>query len=239
MRNTVAVMQRELLSLFCSPVAYIVMAGFWMLTGVLVLVSGAFAPGQPATLRGFFTFTPFVLAIVVPAITMRAISEEYRSGTFEALMTAPISDAQMVLGKFLAALAFYALMIVGTVVYLVVMSLYGKPDIGASLASYLGLLLIGAPFVAFGIFTSSLTKNQIVAWMLATIPLMVLVWFAGYIVTKLEGGLREVFQRINIERHLDQFNRGLITLESVVFLLGVAAMFVFFSVKVVESRRWR
>jgi len=239
MRATLTITGRELLSLFCSPVAYIVMAAFLMLTGVLVLVTGSFAPGQPATLRNFFQFTPYVLAIVLPAISMRLISEEYRSGTIESLMTAPIDDWQMVVGKYFAALAFYAIMILFTVAYLVMMVIFGRPDIGASLASYLGLLLVGAMFLAVGLFTSSLTKNQIVAWILAAVPLMLLVWFAQFIVQKLEGSGREFFQRVNIERHLDQFNRGLITLESVTFFALASLLFVFFSVKAVESKRWR
>ena len=239
MRSTITIMNRELLSLFCSPVAYIVMAGFLLLTGVLVLVTGSFAPGQPASLRNFFQFTPYVLSIVLPAISMRLISEEYRSGTIESLMTAPITDWQMVLGKYLAAVGFYAIMILFTVGYLALMMVFGNPDVGASLASYLGLLLVGAMFLAFGLLTSSLTRNQIVAWIVATVPLMLMVWFATFIVQRLDGSSRELFQRMNIERHLDQFNRGLITLESVVFFLGASAVFVFFSIKVVESKRWR
>ncbi len=239
MRNALAIMQRELLSLFFSPIGYIVIAGFLLLTGVIVLVTESLAPGKPATLRQFFQFTPYVLTIIIPAITMRTIAEEYRSGSIEALMTAPVSDAQMVLGKYLASTIFYAIMLAGTLVYLAVMLLYGSPDLGASLSSYLGLLLIGVSFCAFGVFTSCLTRNQIVAWMAATIPLMLFVWFAQYIVSVASGGLREAFQRANVVRHLDQFNRGLITLESVVFFLTTAALFIFLSVKVVESRRWR
>lgn len=232
-------MQRELLALFYSPIAYIVIAGFLLLTGILVLVTGSFAPGQPATLRSFFAFTPYVLTMIIPAITMRLISEEYRSGTIETLMTAPISDAQMVVGKYLAAVFFYAIMLVGTLVYLVILSSYGKPDIGASLASYFGLLLLGSAFIGFGMFTSSLTKNQIVAWIIGTVPLMLLVWFSAFIASRTEGLLRDAIQRINVERHLDQFNRGLVTSESVVFFIASAALFVFLSIKVVESKRWR
>lgn len=232
-------MQRELLALFYSPIAYIVIAGFLLLTGILVLVTGSFAPGQPATLRSFFAFTPYVLTMIIPAITMRLISEEYRSGTIETLMTAPISDAQMVIGKYLAAVFFYAIMLVGTLVYLVILASYGNPDIGASLASYLGLLLLGSAFLGFGMFTSSLTKNQIVAWIIGTVPLMLLVWFSAFIASRTEGLLRDAIQRINVERHLDQFNRGLVTSESVVFFVASAALFVFLSIKVVESKRWR
>jgi ABC-2 type transport system permease protein len=239
MRITLAIMQRELASLFYSPMGYIVLAGFLLLTGVLVLVTQSFAPGQPASLRSFFEFTPYVLTMIIPAISMRMISEEYRSGTIEALMTAPVSDTQMVIGKYLAALAFYAVLLIATGVYLVILRLYGRPDIGASISSYLGLLLLGATFSAVGLFASSLTRNQIIAWICSAIPLMLLVWFAGFIAAKTEGRIRDTFQTINVARHLDQFNRGLVTLESVTFFVVTAAFFVFLSVKVVESKRWR
>jgi ABC-2 type transport system permease protein len=239
MRNTVAIMQRELLSLFFSPIGYIVIAGFLLITGVIVLVTDSIGPGKPATLRGVFDFTPYVLTIIIPAISMRTIAEEYRSGTIETLTTAPISDTQFVIGKYLAALLFYAIMLAGTLVYLVLMMLFGNPDVGAALSSYLGLLLLGASFTAFGVFTSSLTRNQIVAWMLGMVPLMLFVWFAAFIVRIAEGGLRQAFQQINILRHLDQFNRGLVTTESVVFFLATAVLFLFLAIKVVESRRWR
>ncbi len=239
MRNALAITRRELLALFCSPIGYIVIAGFLLLTGVIVLVTNSFAPGQPATLRSVFDFTPYVLAIIVPAITMRALSEEYRAGTFETLITAAVSDGQLVLGKYLAAVAFYAIMLSGTLIYLILMVVFGNPDIQASLSSYLGLLLVGVAFAAFGLFTSSLTSNQIVAWMLGMVPLMLFVWFGAFIVRVAEGTLRDIVQSLNVVRHLDQFNRGLVTLESVVFFLSLSGLFVFLTVKVVESRRWR
>jgi len=239
MRNTVAIMQRELLSLFFSPIGYIVIAGFLLITGVIVLVTDSIGPGKPATLRSVFDFTPYVLTIIIPAISMRTIAEEYRTGTIETLTTAPVSDTQFVIGKYLAALLFYAIMLAGTLIYLVLMMLFGNPDVGAALSAYLGLLLLGASFTAFGVFTSSLTHNQIVAWMLGMVPLMLFVWFAAFIVRIAEGGLRQAFQQINILRHLDQFNRGLVTTESVVFFLATAVLFLFLAIKVVESRRWR
>ena len=109
MRNTVAIMQRELLSLFFSPIGYIVIAGFLLITGVIVLVTDSIAPGKPATLRNVFDFTPYVLTIIIPAISMRTIAEEYRSGTIETLTTAPVSDTQFVIGKYLAVLIFSSL----------------------------------------------------------------------------------------------------------------------------------
>ncbi len=239
MRNTVAIMQRELLSLFFSPIAYIVVAGFLLLTGVIVLVTGTFAPGQPATLREVFRFTPYVLSIIIPAIAMRTIAEEYRSGTIETLVTASVTEVQLVLGKFLAALFFYVVMLAGTLIYLVLMMIFGRPDIGASLSSYLGLLLLGMAFMSFGVFASSLTRDQVVAWVIGTVPLMLFVWFAAYFVQTVEGTLRLILQCISVNQHLDQFNQGLITTEGVVFFLAVTVVFLFLSIKVLESRRWR
>jgi ABC-2 type transport system permease protein len=239
MGKMTAVMQRELLSLFYSPIGYIVIAGFLLITGVIVLFTGTFEPGKPATLRTVFDFTPYVLTIIIPAICMRAISEEYRSGTIESLMTAPLADSDLVLGKYFAALIFYAIMLGSTLVYLVLLASFGNPDIGASLASYLGLLLIGVAFTAFGIFASSLTPNQIVAWMIGMVPLMLFVWFGDFIVSGSGGWMREVFQAISVRKQLDQFNRGLISFEGIAFFVAWAAVFLFISVKVVESRRWR
>lgn len=239
MRNITAIAQRELLSLFYSPIGYIVISGFLLLTGVIVLVTDTFGPGKPATLRAVFEFTPYVLSIIVPAICMRAISEEYRSGTFESLITASVSDVELILGKYLAALAFYGLLLAGTLVYLGLMMIYGSPDIGASLSSYLGLLLVGASFTAFGILASSLTRDQMVAWILGAVPLMLFVWFASYFAQAVQGPLRRVLQQINVRHHLDQFNQGLISIEAVIFFIATAAFFLFLSIKVVESRRWR
>ena len=239
MRNTTAIMQRELLALFCSPIAYVVLCVFLVVTGLLALVTESFTPGAPATLRGTFFWMPFLLAAVIPAISMRTISDEYRSGTIESLMTAPVSDAQMVIGKYLAAIVFYVIMLACTLVYLVMLMIFGQPDVGMALLSYLGLLLAGMFFMAFGVFTSSVTRNQIVAWILGAMPLLLFVALSHWFVNELQGWWRQVFQKINVMRQLDQFNRGLISTEAVVFFLGAAALFLFLTVKVVESRRWR
>ncbi len=239
MRNVLAIMNRELLALFCSPVAYVMLAGFLLITGVLTVATGGFEPGAPATLRNVFAFMPYILALVVPAIAMRTISEEYRAGTIESLMTAPVSDGELVLGKFLAAFCFYATLIAGTLIYLVLMMIYGNPDLGQAVSSYLGLLLAGLFFTSVGVFASSLTRNQIVAWMIAAAPLLLIVWFAAFLNQQLDGAAREVFAQINVQAHLDTFNRGLVTAESVAFFVAIAMLFLFLATKVVESRRWR
>ena len=239
MKNTVAIMQRELLSLFCSPIAYVVIAAFLVVTGVLVLVMDNFAPGKPANLRGVFQWTPFLLTIIIPAITMRMISEELRNGTLETLVTAPVTDAQIVFGKYLAGVVFYAVMLATTLVYIVMMMIFGNPDVGAAIAGYLGLFLVGLPFIAFGLLTSSITKNQIVAWILGMVPLMLFAWFAAFMVGRVEGWMRTVFREVNVMQRFDMFNRGLVTTDSIVFFVGAAGLFLFCTIKMVESRRWR
>jgi len=240
MRNVMAIMQRDVLSLFCSPIGYIVMAGFWLVTGALAVWNAdAFGPGKPATLRDIFMWTPFILTIIVPAMCMRSLSEEYRSGTFETLMTAPVSDAAMVLGKYLAALVFYVIMLAGTLIYPLLMAAFGNPDWGEMAAVYIGLLLLGITFTAIGMFASSLTRDQAVAWILGAMPLMLLVLSVYNLVRRVEGWQREFVQQINIIGRFSQFARGQLETSGVVFFLAVAALFLFLTVKVVESRRWR
>lgn len=239
MRNVCAVMQRELLALFCSPIGYIVLAGYLLISGVVVLWTGSFGPGKPAALRDVFFWMPWVLTVIVPAISMRMLSEEYRSGTIESLMTAPLSDVQMVLGKYLAALAFFVVLLLATLIYPVLMAVYGDPDPGATLSAYLGLLLIGMGFTAFGLFASSLTSNQIVAWILGWVPLLLFACVAYFVVGLVEGWLRALFQQINVIGRFEEFTRGLVKLDGVLFFLAMSVVFVFLAVKVVESRRWR
>ncbi len=240
MRTTVAIMQRELSALFFSPIAYIVLAGFWLVTGAMAVWNAdAFAPGKPATLRDIFMWTPFILTIIVPAMSMRSLAEEYRSGTFESLMTAPVSDMQVVLGKYLAGLLFYVVMIAGTVIFPLIMAAFGNPDWGEVAGLYLGLLLLGVTFTAIGMFASSLTRDQAVAWILGALPLMLLVLSVYSLVQRVEGWVREVVQNVNIMGRFGQFARGQVGTGDVVFFLAVAALFLFLTVKVVESRRWR
>jgi ABC-2 type transport system permease protein len=240
MRNTVAVMQRELLSLFCSPVGYIVIAGFWLVTGAMaVFYYDAFGPGKPATLRYIFGLTPLILTIVVPAMSMRTISEEYRGGTFETLMTAPVGDGQVVLGKYLASLLFFVVMIGGTIICPIVMEIFGDPDWGEIMATYLGLLLLGVMFTAFSVFASSLTRDQAVAWIVGALPLMFVVLSARQLMESTEGWKREVVRQVNIWGRFQQYARGQVGLDSIVFFVALAMLFLFFTVKVMESRRWR
>lgn len=239
MRNITAIMQRELLALFCSPIAYVVLAGFLLITGILMVFAQAFEPGKPASLRAIFFYAPYVLTVIIPAITMRAISEEYRTGTIESLVTAPVSESQLVLGKYFAGVFFLVVMLLGTLAYLVLMEVFGNPDWGASLSAYLGLLLLGMLYLAVGLLTSSLTNNQIVAWIAGAIPLLLLSILTLWIVTQTEGIPRVIAQQIDFKSRFDEFARGIVALDGVVFFVGSILVLLFLTIKIVESRRWR
>ncbi len=234
--------QRELGAFFYSPIAYVVLFAFTFMVGMLfVFLTDNFTPGSEASLRDTFNWLPPLLCITVPILTMRLLSDEYRSGTIETLMTAPISDAEVVLGKFLGSFITYAIMLAATLFYVVLLSVFGDPDLGLLLSGYTGLLLIGAMFVAVGLFFSSITRNQIIAALLGAFFLLVLTILAWIIVmyADVRGSFRMILQMVSVMDRFQSFNRGLVDLNNLVFFGGGTAFFLFLAVKVVESRRWR
>ena len=242
MRNILAMTQRELGAFFYSPIAYVVLFAFTFMVGMLfVFLTNNFTPGSEASLRDTLNWLPPLLCITVPILTMRLLSDEYRSGTIETLMTAPISDAEVVLGKFLGAFVTYAIMLAATLFYVVLLELFGDPDYGLLLSSYLGLLLIGAMFLAVGLFFSSITRNQIIAALLGAFFLLVLTILAWIIVmyADVRGSFRMILQMVSVMDRFQSFNRGLVDLNNLVFFGGGTGFFLFLAVKVVESRRWR
>jgi ABC-2 type transport system permease protein len=241
-RNVWAMTQRELGAFFYSPIAYVVLFAFTFMVGLLfIFLTGNFTGGSEASLRDTFNWFPPLLCVAVPILTMRLFSDEYRSGTIETLMTAPITDAQVVVGKFLGAFITYAAMLGATLFYVVLLRIYGRPDYGLLLSGYVGLLLIGAMFTAIGLFFSSITKNQIIAALLGAFFLLVLTILAWIIVqfTDVKGPVRLVLQMVSVMDRFQYFNRGLVDLNNLVFFCGGTAYFLFLAVKVVESRRWR
>jgi ABC-2 type transport system permease protein len=234
--------QRELSAFFYSPIAYVVLFAFTFMVGLLfVFLTDNFTPGSEASLRDTFNWLPPLLCIAVPILTMRLLSEEYRSGTIETLMTAPISDAEVVLGKFLGTFVVYATMLACSLFYVMLLEVYGHPDYGLLLSGYFGLLLIGAMFVAIGLFFSSITHNQIIAALLGAFFLLLVTILAWIIVqfTNVKGTMRLILQMVSVMDRFQYFNRGLVDLNNLVFFTGGTAFFLFLAVKVVESRRWR
>jgi ABC-2 type transport system permease protein len=238
MRNVAALTQRELMSTFFSPVAYIVAAIFLLATGYLFMTQ-TLIEGAEATTRMLLDSMAWVLVFAIPLLTMRALAEEYSSGTIEALMTAPVTDVEVVLGKFFGVFVFYLALIVTTLVHVILLLKFGGGDLPAIGYGYFGLLLLGALYVAVGIFASSLTRHQLLAALLGmgflSIFTLLVDAFAGW-----KGGTwRSVLSYINIFYHFQDFSKGILDTKAILFFISGTVFFLFLAVKTLESRRWR
>jgi ABC-2 type transport system permease protein len=238
MQRVSALTQRELAATFFSPMAYIVAAVFLVATGYL-FSEGTLKVGQEATMRPLFEGMAWLLALAVPLLTMRAIADEFASGTIETLMTAPISDVEVVLGKFLGTFLFYAALLAATVIYVIVLAYYAAIDFGVTAFGYFGLLLLGGLYVAAGIFASAMTRYQLVA---ALIGVGILSTFTVVVdsLAGLQGGSwRNVLGYVNFLYQFEDFAKGIFDTKALVFFITGTGFFLFLAVKVMESRRWR
>ncbi len=239
--NTVAALgQRELGAYFLSPIAYVVTAIFLVMTG-LAFALGNFVSGGEASLRPLLDGWMVVfLVFLLPMFTMRLMSDELRTGTIETLMTAPVTDTQVILGKFLGAFTFYLVLLATMLVYPFILSIYAHDlDWKLIFCNYLGLILLGALYISAGLFFSSCSKHQVIAVLLtvAVLPLMTLA--AEKLAQNIDGIPRAVLQHLSIYSHYRDFVRGRLELNHVVFFLTSTFFFLFLTVKRLEMRRWQ
>jgi ABC-2 type transport system permease protein len=237
-RNVVALTQRELAASFFSPVAYVVAVIFLIATGYL-FTTQTLVEGNEATTRTLFDSMAWVLVFALPLLTMRVLADEYATGTIEALMTAPVTDVEVVLGKFLGVWIFYGSLLATTLLHVVVLFTYGGSDLNVVLYGYVGLCMLGALYAAVGVFTSSLTRYQLVAALmgmgvLAVFSLLVDA-FAGW----RGGAWRVVLSYVNILHHFEDFSKGIFDTKAILFFLSGTVFFLFLAVKTLECRRWR
>lgn len=236
MRTAVTIARRELGSLFVSPIAYVVAAAFLALSGYLFWI--ILITSSQATLSGLFQNVSFILLFVAPLLTMRLLADEQKQGTLELLLTAPVRDWEVVLGKFLAALGLFGAILLCTLVYpLFLWSVGGRLDVGPIISGYLGLLLIAAAMLAIGTLTSSLTENQIVAAVLA-FAILLFLWLiaaAGNVAT----GAATLLGALSLPNHYDDFTRGAINLEDVIYYLSLTIGALFIATRALETRRYR
>src|SRR5262249_23129677 len=162
MNRLMALTQRELTAYMFSPIAYLTACGFLVLTGILFIYT-TLVPGQESTIAPLFTTMAWVFVLCIPVLTMRLLSDEYATGTIETLMTAPVTDVEVVVSKFLGVFFFYCVLLATTLVHVVLMAYYGKLDVAVTIVAYLGMLLLGALYAAVGVFASALTRFQLVA----------------------------------------------------------------------------
>src|SRR3989475_9622658 len=179
-----------------------------------------------------------LLLFVLPAITMRTYAEEKRSGTIELLLTSPLTDFQIIMGKFLGALALYAIMLLITTVHVGLLFIYGKPEWKPIVSAYLGLLLMGGCFISVGLFISSLTKNQIVAVM-ATFAVFLFLWVINWIGSFSGPRVDQLTNYLSIINHFDDFGKVVIDTTHVLYYVSFITFGLFLTAKAIDSERWR
>lgn len=229
---------RELPAYLLSPAGYVITALFLLITGFLFAFAG-FEQGQMASLRPTFDVITWVLLFICPAVAMRTISEELRSGTFEALMTAPVTEAEVIMGKFLGSAAFLVLMLLPTGIYVVALELYGRPDYGELLCGYLGVILAGAAYLAGGILASTLTSSQVVAFLVSVFFWVALVFSTKLLPARLDDNWAEIIRALDPDLRLGNFSIGLLDTSDVVYFLSMTALFLTAAVKSLQVRRLR
>jgi ABC-2 type transport system permease protein len=238
MDRSITIARRELSSYFFSPIAYVAMTLFLLACGFLFWDD--FRPGQPAAMRTIFEWMVWLLVLVIPILSMGLLAQEWASGTIETMMTAPVSEADMVLGKFFGSYLFLLVLLAPTLLYVLLLRIYAKPDYGPIFSGYLGILLVSALFVAIGLFCSSLTRSQVVAAVSAAAILFVVTivpWWAGS-----KASLGDFWRKIvdqGVFSHYTAFAKGKIDLGDFVFFLASTIVFLFVTTKVLESRRWK
>ena len=254
MRNALAIANKEFRSYFASPIGYILIGLFALLFGYFFYLylmmfvrqseqmmqfgGGGGANVNQMMIRGLFQNTAVIILFVMPMITMRTYSEEKRSGTIELLLTSPITDLEIIVGKFLGALALYGAMLIVTMLYMAILFRIGNPEWRPIVAGYLGLLLMGGCFLAAGLFISSLTKNQIVAGMV-TFAVFLLLWVITWIGSFSGPTIDQLTQYLSIIDHLDDFGKGVLDTTHIIYYLSFITFGLFLTAKSVDTERWR
>lgn len=218
MRQVFYVLGKEFKGYFVSPVAYIVIAIFLLVTGWFFF--STFFLFNQADLRNFFSLLPFMFAFVIPAVTMRLFSEEMKLGSYEVLMTLPVTLGQVVLGKFLAAVAVVVAMLIPTLSYPLTVSLLGELDWGPVTGGYLGAILLGAAFAAVGVFASSLTRNQIVAFIVG-MAICFSLSLLDRMLFFMPAQVLSVVGYLGVESHFRNITRGILDSRDVLYFLSV------------------
>jgi ABC-2 type transport system permease protein len=229
------VFQKELRSYFNSPVAYIVIVVFLVILGWFFTSSIFIA--NISSLRTVFETTPFLLLFFAPAITMRLISEEKKSGTLELLLTKPVKEYEIILGKFLAAWVLFFFTILPTLSYYVTISLLGTLDIGPVIGGYLGLLFVGAVFLAIGVFGSSITENQVVGFIVSFLIVFIL-FMLDKILLYVPASLASILEYLSIDYHFSNIARGVIDSRDVLYYLSAIVFTLLLGTVSLQKRRW-
>ncbi len=249
------IFKKEMRLYFSSPIAWVILTIFTLITGYFFysifayytlasmqsMMNPMMAREMNVTdnvLRPLFSNISVILLLLMPLLTMRLFAEERRSGTIELLLTYPVRDGAVLLGKYLAALAMYGVMLVATLVYPALVLYFARVEWGVLATGYLGLLLMGATFLAIGLFASSLTENQIVASII-TFGVLLILWVIGWSSDYAGGVWGRVLSHISLLEHFDSFAKGVLDTKDILYYVNFTLLALFLTLRSLEARRWK
>jgi ABC-2 type transport system permease protein len=251
-KNISAIAGKELRGYFVSPMGWVILGLFAFIFGFFfngyleyfakLGMQGQFGGPTPnidsGMIRPLFSNISVLVLFMVPMITMRAYSEEKRSGTIELLLTSPVTDLDITLGKFLGAMGLFSAMLLVTLLYMGVLFVFGNPHWRPLVTGYLGLLLLGGSFISLGLFISSTTKNQMVAGA-GTFVLLLMFWIINWLSESSGPTASAILSYLSVTEHLDDFAKGIIDTKHVIFYLSFISFGLFMTLKAVDTERWR
>ena len=238
MRNFFAIFKKEFRSYFNLPIAYIYITVFLVLSSWLFLRI-FFIAGQ-ASMRNFFGIMPWIFLFFIPAITMRLWSEEKKLGTMEILMTMPVRNHEVVLGKFCASFCFLVLTVALSLPLVITVAALGDPDGGPIIGSYLGLLLMGGAYLAIGLFISSLTENQIIAFIMSIVTIFALIIIGeDMVLFSVPSFVVPVFSYLSLAAHFESIGRGVIDSRDLIYYLSIVGFFLYLNVRKLDTGKWK
>lgn len=235
MRKTGVIFRREFSGYFSSPVAYLIIAAFLAISGYFF--SAILFSTRLADMRYTFGNLSVIFLFTAPMLTLRTLAEERRLGTDEFLLTTPVGITAIVVGKYLATVGVFCVILLISLIYPGILFLFGSPDIGPLVSGYLGFFLLGSAFLSVGIFASSLTEDQMVAGMIG-FALMLLLWVISWAAGALPGFWGDLAAAISLFDRFEDFTKGIIDLVDIIFYLSFIFVMLFLTVRVVDKRRW-
>lgn len=227
-------MKRELKAYFTGPIAYIVTGVFLIAAGALVFTP--FFLNNRASLRDYFSYLPLLLSLFVPALTMRIFAEERRVGSIETLMTLPVTEVDVVVGKYLAALICTLVMLAPTLLYIIPVEVFGSPDYGPIVGGFIGAIFLCVSYSAIGLFASSVTKNQIVAFFTGAIICIVLTMIDSFLVF-LPNAIVSFFSYVSANAHFTSISRGIVDTRDIIYFVSLTALFFTITVKIQQNSK--
>ncbi len=234
MSGALKIFRKEFSGYFISPIAYIVISIFLILTGWFFF-STFFLFGQ-AEMRSFFSLLPIIFSFIVPAVTMRLFSEEFNTGSYELILTMPVRTLDIILGKFMAAAVFVIIMLVPTFIYSIFISFLGDLDWGPVIGGYIGAVLLGTAFSAIGLFASSITRNQIIAF-ITGMSLCFLLTLIDKVLFFLPEAALGVFQYLGADYHFQNISKGIIDSRDILYFLSVCFIMLYSTNLVIQEKK--